>query len=233
MTHQDIDHLRGIERLIRTLPNDTFVKQLYCLDPPPKNAPVSKHATKGGIIVWEAAKKKKCAKALKIGEKIDIPDINGNFKITLQLLAPTKAAAAKARPWMKRALTPPNIASAVVYLAVLDTQDYILCNALFTGDAPSSAVLHGMKEYGIPKKITYVDVPHHGSKVNKPELLFNDDFTCQVACISTNGKQYFHPDVSTLDHLVKQFEKKKITNMLLFTYCDHAIGKKGINERNR
>ena len=226
LTHQDIDHLSGIERLIRTLPDDAFVKQLYCLDPPPENAPVSKHATKGGIIVWKAAKEKNCAKALRIGEKIDIPDIDENFKITLQLLAPTEVAATKARSWMKRSLTPPNQASAVVYLAVLDTQDNILCNALFTGDAPSSAVLDGMKAYKIPKTITYVDVPHHGSKENKPELLFNDDFTCQVACISTNGKQYFHPDVSTLDHLVKQFEKKKITNMLLFTYCDHAYGTK-------
>ena len=229
LTHQDIDHLSGIQRLIRTLPDDAFVKQLYCLDPPPENAPVSTHATKGGIIVWEAAKEKNCAKALRIGEKIDIPDIDENFKITLQLLAPTEVAATKARSWMKRSLTPPNQASAVVYLAVLDTQDNILCNALFTGDAPSSAVLDGMKAYKIPKTITYVDVPHHGSKLNKPELLFNDDFTCQVACISTNGK-YFHPDVSTLDHLVKQFEKKKITNTLLFTYCDHAKRKESVKD---
>ena len=234
LTHQDIDHLRGIERLIQTVPEDTFVTKLYCLDPPPENAPVSASATKGGFIVWKVAQDKNCAKALRIGEKIDLPDRDKEFKITLQLLAPTEAAAAKARPWMKRVLTPPNLASAVIYLAVLDKkhQNKIVCNALFTGDAPSSAVLHGMKEYGIPKTITYVDVPHHGSKKNKPELLFNDDFTCQVACISTNGKQYFHPDVSTLDHLVKQFEKKKITNRLLFTYCDHAIGKKESNKRD-
>ena len=57
-------------------------------------------------------------------------------------------------------------------------------------------------------------------------ILFNDDFMCQVACISTNGERYFHPDVSTLDHLVTQFENGKIANKLLFTYCDHAIGKK-------
>ena len=168
LTHQDIDHLSGIERLIRTAPNDAFVKQLYCLDPPPENAPVSKHATKGGIIVWEAAKEKNCAKALRIGEEIDLPDIDENFKITLQLLAPTEVAATEARSWMKRSLTPPNRASAVVYLAVLDKkhQNKIVCNALFTGDAPSSAVLHGMKEYKIPNAITYVDVPHHGSKKN-------------------------------------------------------------------
>lgn len=227
LTHQDIDHLRGIERLILTLPDDAFVKQLYCLDPP-KNTPdnISPNATKGGIIVWEAAENKKCAKALRIGEEISF-DIDENFKMTLQFLAPTEAAAEKARSWMKRSLTAPNLASAVVYLAVLDkkNQNKIVCNALFTGDAPSSAVLHGMKTYNIPNAITYVDVPHHGSKENKPELLFNDNFTCQVACISTNGKQYFHPDVGTLDHLVKQFKSKKITKQLLFTYCDHAIPK--------
>ena len=228
LTHQDIDHLRGIERLILTLPDDAFVKQLYCLDPPPKKTPVHPSATYGGITVWDAAKKKKCAKALQIGEEISF-DIDENFKMTLQLLAPTEAAAKLARSWMKRTLTAPNLASAVVYLAVLDkeNQNTIVCNALFTGDAPSSAVLHGMETYNIPDAITYVDVPHHGSIKNKPELLFNDDFTCQVACISTNGKLYFHPDVGTLDHLVKQFKEKKITKQLLFTYCDHAISKDG------
>ena len=228
LTHQDIDHLRGIERLIQTLPDDAFVKQLYCLNPPPENTPVDPNATYGGIIVWEAAEEKKCAKALQIGEEISF-DIDEDFKMTAQLLAPTEAAAEKARSWMKRTLTAPNLASAVVYLAVLNKKDQnkIVCNALFTGDAPSSAVLQGMETYKIPNAITYVDVPHHGSIKNKPELLFNDDFTCQVACISTNGKVYFHPDVGTLDHLVKQFKEKKITKQLLFTYCDHAISKDG------
>ena len=82
---------------------------------------------------------------------------------------------------------------------------------LFTADCDARDIVKSLEaNYSTVKRVYYVDAPHHGSKNNHSNVLF--DYLEELhLVVSTNGKSHGHPDSEFLTDVVDY--RKKIKNI--------------------
>ena len=232
VTHYDQDHIAGILRLFQEDPLPIDVGELYSTEPPHCSGTRS---PKQGRLLWDLARNY-CRKNLVFDptKAIITKEFNGNYRLRIFMLTPTKEKLEKATEMMRRCrgLTVPNEASASLLIECRINEDTFKY-ALLTGDAPGEDIIGGLDKlkqcdqdvnkncYCLEQdhyRFDYIDMPHHGSKQNSPQH-FLSKISTKVCVVSTNGKRYNHPDVETLCELSKAITSDKI-EYLLFTYCD-------------
>lgn len=85
----------------------------------------------------------------------------------------------------------PSNGSSIVLLAEYDGQKILL-----TGDAFPGDIVEGVSRLAAPQEkinLNAVKLPHHGSKNNNSNALF-EAFSCRNFMVSTNGRKHGHPD---------------------------------------
>ena len=245
VTHYDKDHIRGILRLFEEDPLPIEIGEIYLTAPFVLDSPGTRSATEGNEL-WDLVEEHE-RKNLVYNPTQPIITWErklGRCKCRLRIfmLTPKEDKLQKAAKEIKkcRGLTIPNQASASLLIECRIKKTYKY--ALLTGDAPSIDIIDGLnqlknndkevkkylyQEEGDYYYFDYIDMPHHGSKLNKPEY-FLSKIKSTVCVVSTNGLSHNHPHDETLCELDKAMTDDKIKG-LLFTYCDNRQQKEGEN----
>jgi hypothetical protein len=145
-------------------------------------------------------------------------------------------------PAMTSVLKWPNPASIVTLVLWRPLASGGWTSMLFTGDAPSEYIVDGLKDLAKDHqevrslkvtrpngtawfRLTFMDIPHHGSSNNDPELLF-DNVLAQNYGYSYNGKSHAKKmcDGETLKYLI---EAHKSAGILANVYCTFEMFKAG------
>ena len=223
LTHGDGDHVNGLLPFFKKMANDKknnkneqhrFVEKAAFLHHKMKMRGWSracelyKYAKEAGIECLGRKKRGEvCIETLTL--------VDGKNKLTVQFIHPPPgsclltAALEKLKDAATRGtLTLINQTSLVVYI---ECQVGGKCTHrfLFTGDADGTDVITALTNHGLhDKEFSYVDMPHHGSKINHPEEFLRTIKAKNIG-VSTNGQKDGHPNVETLDKIYQYMKKKK------------------------
>ena len=244
VTHSDTDHVSGVLRIFEENSLPITVGKLYTtipLLPQIPNVSKNKQRPRGTELWSKAIYHMEKGSLTAVSNLITDPHkhvvykkFNGGDTLEVFMLTPTKPhldKAAKLLPFIRSSPLENqehNMASASLLIKCYKTSEP--CKfALLTGDAPSEDITRALDTIreitGIPYNderynLNYMDMPHHGSKINNPKYLLSK-IQSDVCVVSTNSRRFGgssgHPDVETLDALNEAMIQGNIKR-LLFTY---------------
>ena len=249
VTHSDADHLFGVLRIFEEETLPIKVGELYTTVPllPSSQGNIR---PKGNRLWHRASHHKQNGNLTSINNLVTDPCthiVNKKFPngdtLEVFMLTPTKAnldKAAKLLPFIRISnLDEHNMASASLLICSTKNSEPSSQFALLTGDAPGEDIIKGLETVKEIAKIPYsdgrysldyVDMPHHGSKNNEPNL-FLSKIKAKACLISTNGLIHDHPDDITLQELDNAMTKDYIATCL-FTYSNERTYNKKGNLKN-
>jgi len=235
VTHFDADHISGILRLFEEDNLHINIGKLYTVGPPP-----AKRSAKQGADLWDKAKGKTVVKNLITNEQEAI--ISHQFPngddVKIFMITPSRGDLQKALDILPcRRSTESEIANAasaslLIKCAMQRESNQEYRYALLTGDAPGNTIITRLaathEVARIPTqqpegqehptyRFDYIDMPHHGSA---SETTAPQDFlarvNAQLCVVSTNSKNYNHPDADTVTELRNALPIR--IKKVLFTY---------------
>ena len=255
VTHYDDDHIVGVLGLFEDVSNPIEIGTLYTMHP--QDSAARFKSPRNGKSLYNLAHER-LPRGLILEDLVANPNTPIITKQGLRIFMLTPSAIDKSRRTAanKMRLTSPNRASASLLIECQisegGTTRYIY--ALLTGDTPGRKIIRGLqKVVAAPENATlaqhlrqngyynfkYIDMPHHGSKHNKPRE-FLAQIKTEVCVVSTNSRYYNHPDDETLVQLRTALKDRRI-QQLLFTYQKMREGNRNladsfneiINKENR